>query len=252
MSVVAMVGSMIGRSRRRRGSRRTTHLARTAALAALTAVTLAGCIDLINPDLHGPVIGAAIEDGSLFVDVTDLEGEVRLVEIEIGSRIAASYNSGFRSIVHDLRLLGYGEFRVVISATDTAGNRSSRTLVYDNDPYEVSTRVLARRYESIFNQYGATIGQLEAVHRVTSYEPRNGAPPRPDEHEHSYLLHNWTGFWLYSVSATVTARDPSGTIVWTHHLTTGQIAPGGSITSGVVSTAPVTPSGYTISMSYYF
>lgn len=224
--------------------------ATAAGLIVAVIVTLSGCLE--DPDFDGPIIGTSISDDVLYVEVVDVQSEVSQVKVDAGSAFSSTYLRGFRTITVDLESLGTGSHTIRISAEDTAGNRSVESLDYERVDYYEETRVLQRTYEPVFSSWGPQVAELEAIHKRTTYTPaRTDVPPRPAEDEHSYLVHNKTGSWLYSVTATVTAYDAAGYAIWTHTVTQGSLAPLDYIRSGTVHSGADTPAYYTIVMEWY-
>jgi len=218
------------------------------ALAGVAIVLLGGCFD--EYDYDGPIIGTALTNDTLYVEVIDVHSEVARVDITAGSALSVTYLDGFRTIALNLRELSDGSYTIRIRAEDTAGNLAIESLVYDRSDYIVDTAVIKQTYEPVFDSWGNRVAVLEAAHRRTTYTPReSGIPARPEKNEHYYFVYNTSQFRLHDVSANVTAYDERGAVLWLHSVMQASLAPGEHVSSGVINEGSDTPAYYTISMN---
>jgi hypothetical protein len=201
-------------------------------------------------DTREPRISAETRSHLLYADVFDAESGVAAVEIAVDGQPVARYTSGFRSIIYDLSAAPAGANTVRIIAIDVSGNRAYADLRYTYEAYETESVLLERHVEPVYGDYGLHVADLEVVHRRISYTPVDSAPPRDDEYQHLFFIHNRLGMYLYHTSVEVIASDVYGATLWSRRLTPGTIAPGTYVESDTVSTSPVSPARYVVSLRY--
>lgn len=219
-------------------------------LVLASLVLLSGCFE--EYDLDPPIVGTVLSEDVLYVEVIDVQSEVERVDITAGFALSQSYLSGFRSIVVDLGQLDEGLHTIRIRAEDAAGNLTIESVRYERTDYVTDTQVLKRTYEPVADAWGNEVAVLEAVHRrTTCVASESDVPPREDKNEHFYCVHNTSRGSLYDVSATVTAYDLSGAVLWLHRVVQGTLSPGDCISSGIVSDGAHTPVYYSVSMSWW-